>query len=423
MKGGVFVVVATFATAAAGLLACLGEDPNLVLSRDAASDVPAPPFDAHEPIEDGGREPLPPRYLLSFYDGNSSTEVVVLEADGGLAGTVAFDDRFGLTRASGAHVYFLRGEREAVVRLDSSEPWKPRSSWRVASPAPDGSVTETSEGRLIDIVDVGPKAYVLSALRNQIAVIHPDEETTDGGVASWIDLSPLVSPNDGDRLVNPVSGVFDAKRGRVYVVLSAWDVTVEAPADATGCPNFRSAVTAIDIQTDSVVSMGGDGVEGSVLLSGAVAHGITLDSDGDRLLIDSGGCENIDPTKRRRVVEEVRLTDARVTTLLSLNDRPPGALRYVGPTQAAVTFYNGTYRWDPTTSALGLPLGTGVRLAELDRDGHVIGSRSSDSDGGSLLEIVRVSWDSGDETVVATNPMTDKRSVLLSLTLWPPVEP
>jgi len=431
--------------AAAGLLACFGDDTAFEtpapVSRDASfdattSDAGSSGDAAADGAEGGG--PVPPRLLLSFNTSPSSELVALDLATGAVAGRNVYPATFGTTYARGSVPFLLEQSNDVVARLDEREPWKITSTWNVrGSDGRDGGPSYADPAAVV--ASAGNKAYVLRFNRNAIFVIDPSEAADGGAPKKTIDLSPLVQAGDSDGVVEPVAAVYVASKKRLFVLADNIDLSKVASDGFTYlCSSLRSSVVAIDTDTDTVVSAGGTGPGGSILLD---VHntplGVDLVYDGvaDSLLVLGAGC-NADAgggaagPVTRRMVEEVALgTGARTTRLdLSAAGFPLG-FQYVSSSLALIGFFGDLVVWDPRTTTLGPKVPGSFESFAYDGKGTVYGTRIvPKGDGGSAVEVAKTSIPSSapdaaapSVVVIATDPFATSKGggFLNGVEVWP----
>lgn len=431
---------------AAALVACFGDDelydrpatPGRDASLDATLDAGG---GGDGGSSDGGADagPVPTRLLLS-YNGATNSELVALDpATGKVDGRHVYPARFGTTYARGATPFLLEQAIDVVARLDEREPWRVVSTWNVrGDDGKDGGATYADPAAVV--VGAADKAYVLRFNRNQIFVIDP-RETADGGAAKkTIDLSAFVQAGDSDGVVEPTSAVFVPSRKRLYVLLNGVDISkVAADGFTYLCSALRSSVVAIDTDTDQVVSAGGAGPGGSLLLD---VHNVPLgvdmvyDAAKDSLLVLGAGC-NTDlgggaaGPLVRRMVQEVALSGGALTTRLDLASKGfPLGFQVLSSSLALVGFFGEVYAWDPRTTSLGPKLPGNLESFAADGQGTVYGTRVTTSpDGGAAVEVVQTRIPAADAgadaaapavVVLATDPFASgKGGFLNGVELWP----
>jgi hypothetical protein len=440
-----FVSFFSASIGAAALTACLGDDtvfdtpitPGRDASFDATVSETGPAGDARaETGTEAG--PAPPRLLLS-YNGSSNSELVALNiGTGAVDGRLVYPSKFGTTYARGSSPFLLEQATDIVARLDDREPWKIVSTWNVrGSDGKDGGTPYADPAAVL--VSAGNKAYVLRFNRNQIFVIDPSETADGGAPKKTIDLSSLVQAGDTDGIVEPVAGVYVASRKRLYVLLDNVDLSKVASDGFTYlCSSLKSSILAIDTDTDAVVSAGGAGPGGSILIN---AHntplGVDLFYDGtkDSLLVLGAGC-NVDTgggvagAVTRRIVEEVALGSGARSTRLDLNAQGfPGGFQVASPTLAFIGFFGALYAWDPRTTTLGAQIPGNLESFVWDGKGTMYGTRTVfGADGGSTIEVVKTQLpipdagaDAGPPVItIATDPFASPKGGFLNgAEIWP----
>ncbi len=389
-------VLTLVATSVAWLsLGCTGDDitygpADAAPTADATTDVTAP---------DGGLDASAAQPSVLVTHTTTAGELVAVNPqDGGVSGRLAFPG-FGVVVPGTSGPYLLQEGKDVVTRLDPAQPWKARSSWSVGlGDQKDGGESYADP---VQVVQVAPdKAYVLRYNRNAIAVIDPSADVDGGAPKGTIDLSALQQPNDGDGHVDMSGAVYDATRHRLYVTLANIDVNdVDPQGYFLLCAGTKSTLVAIDTTTDALVDLGGAGPGGGVVLDGyapqmGILGGLILDEPNHRVLVFDTGCNQPGDAGPSglvgRLIESVDLDTNGLAVLLdaTLQDYP-GQLVYQDAHHAIVQFGFGafakTYRWDPTTTTLGAPLGVAPDLFALDlAGGRIVGPRSTTAaDGGA----------------------------------------
>jgi len=434
------------ATLAAGMLACFGDDelydrPSTP-GRDASVDATLPDSGAGDgAASDAGGDagPVPTRLLLS-YNGATNSELVALDpATGKVDGRYVYPARFGTTYARGATPFLLEQAIDVVARLDEREPWKVVSTWNVrGDDGKDGGASYADPAAVV--VSAADKAYVLRFNRNRIFVIDPREVADGGAEKKAIDLSSFLQAGDTDGVVEPTAAVFVPSRKRLYVLLNGVDLSkVAADGFTYLCSALKSSIVAIDTDTDQVVSAGGAGPGGSLLLDvHNVPLGIDLvyDATKDAILVLGAGCNTdsgggVAGPVVRRMVQEVALANGALTTRVDLSASGfPLGFQYVSSSLALIGFFGEVYAWDPRTTALGPKLPGNLESFVHDGQGSVYGTRvTTGPDGGSAVEVVRTTVPAADAgadaappavQILATDPFASgKGGFLNGAELWP----
>lgn len=433
------LVGAVVSCACAALLAgCFGDDItynplDAGWAEGGKPDVVQPGSDSATDAADGGFD-VAPRLLLTQSLGTSTQLAVFDLSSGTTAGQLEFMG-FGTTQGSSAGPFLIESSGDVVARLDPAQPWNIRSTWGVKlGDAFDGGESYADP---IQVVVTAPnKAYVLRYNRNKIAVIDPSKDVDAGAPTGTIDLGSLLQMGDGDGHVDMSGAIYDPARSRLYVALANIDLhNVDPQGFFQLCGATQSTLVAIDTTTDTLVSLGGAGPGGGVVLSGvspqmASYGGVIFDAAGDRVLVLSTGCNDklgdggTGPL-RGRIVEAVALKSNSTQTLLDANAQDfPGQLVVVSPTQAIIQFgfagFGKTYLWDPSQPVLGPALSIVPDVFDYDRKGFIVGPGHSDG-GAGALEVLRVGTGAPDAgaTVLGTDPFGKKGNFLVGATLWP----
>lgn len=421
-----------------------GEDE--VFDRDAGGGVldgGSPPdspttADAEVPLGCGDAGGVVPRALVtmtSIGDGGKASELAAVNLDTQATdGVLGYPASFGMTWSLGADPYLLQQDKDIVTRLDAREPWKTIASWNVAGADRTDGSAEYADPTSITVPACG-KGYVVRFTRNTIAVIDTTQKGEGNLPLKWIDLTPLLQSGDADGRVDATSALWVPSKRRLYVLLANIDITKVALDGMTSlCTTTRPSIVGIDVDKDEVVSLGGGGPGGSILLEGynpPLGPSFVYDPELDRLLVLEGGCNESDagaagPVARRRI-EEVRLATGQVRTLVSLDDKPfPSGLAYLDGKRAAVAFaFSGeAYMWNPEEATLGAPIPGGLDAIAHDGKGNVIGARTVFGTP-NKVEVVRVPYtdagaiDAAAVTTVSTNPFRDNTGFLGGLEVWP----
>lgn len=435
----------------AWVVGCSDDDDTSVVvtpdagSPDAGNDAATPDVDAAPDAEvDAGNDAAapdtcaPPSGLSPRVLVTAGGELAVFDlAKKEVVGRLEFPG-FGATASSGANPFLLESSADVVAKLDAKEPWKVLSTWNVLGDDTfDGAAPYANPSDLV--VPTCDSGYVVRYNRNKIAVIDTSKTVEGGAPSSFIDLSGFIQEGDTDGFVNVASAVYAPAKKRIYLLLGNNDLTkiTGAPEYAALCTDSTPSIVGIDVEKGTVVSLGGAGPLGSILLGGAGvnpgAGALAYDAKNDRLLVLETGC-NADedgtagPLERRRI-EEVSLATGAVKTLLSLDDKGfPAALAYIDETHAVVGFYGQTFLWDPTTTSLGAEIPGGLDVFAPAGNGRVVGTRATFPDDGGAPGIDLVSVAFTDATtpiepsaveVLATNPFTDNTAYVGGLEVWP----
>ncbi len=435
----------TFLTAGSAMLgafvACTGDDdvyrPTDNGGLDATTGVDSQAADtgggdAGPTAVCGDAAGAPQRALLVQGLTKTSELAAVNLTTGAVDGRMSFESSYGVTWSAATNPYLLAQETDIVTRLDAREPWKADGTWNVrGNDAVDGGPENANPAAIV--VPACGKAYVLRYNRNRIAII----DTTKPGSAptGYIDLAPYLHAEDADKSVEMTAAVYVASKKRVYVLVGNADLTRFKTIGFNTylyCSNARPLVVAIDVDTDQLVSLGGTGPNGALVLDGynpPLGSPFHYDAAFDRFLILHAGC-NLELgdggvgaiTKRR--VEELSLATGQTKVLLSLDDQPfPSSMAFQDATHAAIGFYGSAFFWDPSKTALGaaIPGGAMDGVLAADGKGNIIGPRSTFlGDGGTgPLELVRASFGDGGSSVVMQNPFSKPGGYVPSIEAWP----
>lgn len=405
-----------------------------------AAPVPTPGDDSGPPSACGDPTGAPPRLLLSMNSigpASASSELAAYNLQTrNVDGRLGYAGAFGTTWSVGTEPYLLEQQKDIVVRLDAREPWKVVSSWNVAGDdKPDGAAYAYADPTAIAVPACG-KGYVVRFKRNKIAVIDTAQKVAAGAPIKWIDLSPLVQAADQDGLVDATSALWVPSNKRLYVLLGNVDIKKVALDGYTAlCASTKPSIVGIDVDKDEIVSLGGAGPMGSILLEGynPVLGAFKYDGALDRLLVLEGGCNlevdaGVAGSIARRRVEEVQLATGQVRTLLPLDTSGfPMGFVYADGTRAAVSFWGQAFFWNPQRTTLGAEIPGGVDSLTTDGKGNVLGARVSYlADGGrGPIEIVSVPFtdagaiDGGAITKLGENPFTDNGGFIGGAEIWP----
>lgn len=405
-----------------------------------AGGVPTPGDDAGSPSGCGNASGAPPRLLLSTNGvgaGNASSELVALNLQTrAVDGVLGYPAAFGTTWSVGSDPYLLEQDKDLVARLDAREPWKIVSSWNVAGDDRVDGGSDYADPAAIAVPACG-KGYVVRFKRNKLAVIDTTQRVDAGAPSTWIDLSSQLQSGDRDGLVDATSALWVPSRKRLYVLLGNIDIKSVALDGYTAlCAATKPAIVAIDVEKDQVVSLGGAGPGGSILLEGynpPLGRSFVYDAALDRLIVLQAGC-NVDAgggvagAISRRRVEEVQLATGQVRTLVSLDDKAfPTGIAFADGTRAAIGFLGQALLWNPQETRLGaeIPGGLDALAAGANRD--ILGARVSYlPDGGrGPVEVVSVPFtdagalDAASMTTLARDPFSDNRGFIGGAEVWP----
>ena len=349
-----------------------------------------------------------------------------------IADDVAAHRRSGGT---GSDPYLLEQATDIVARLDAKRPWEVVSTWNVAGDdRVDGGKPNANPSTVV-VPDCG-KGYVLRFNRNKIAVIDTTKVADAGAPESFIDLAPLLQPNDKDGFVEMTSALHVASKKRIYVLLGNIDLKkVALDGFSALCADTKPSIVAIDTTTGQLASLGGTAPGGGIALDGynpPLGTPLWYDAARDRLLVLSAGC-NTDtgggvagPIQKRRI-EEVDLATRQVRTLLSLDDKGfPAGMIFVDGARGAVSFFGQSFFWNPSQTTLGPEIPGGLDFAAHDGKGNLVGARATFlGDGGAgPLEIVSVPFtdggvDASSVQKLGENPFTNNAGFLSGAEMWP----
>jgi hypothetical protein len=423
-----------------------GDDETL-LAPDAGYFDGGPTLEAGpNPTTDGGDAAVTPgcaanavgapaRLLLSMNNTSTSELVAFNVTDHTVDGRFTYPSRYGLSSSRGSDPYLLEQTSDIVAKLDAKRPWEVVSSWSVAgNDAVDGGMPNANPATVV--VPDCTKGYVLRFNRNKIAVIDTTKAVEAGAPESFLDLAPLLQPNDKDGFVEMTSALYVPSKKRIYVLLGNIDLTKVATDGYTAlCANTTPSIVAIDATTGQLVSLGGTAPGGGIALGGynpPLGTPLWYDAARERLLVLSAGC-NTDTgggvagavTKRR--IEEVDLATGQVKTLLSLDAQGfPAGMIFVDQTRAAVQFYGQAFLWNPSSTTLGPEIPGGLDFGAYDGKGSLFGARGTFDGGVSTgVEIVSVplgdggAMDASAITRIGANPFTNNGGFMSGAELWP----
>ena len=414
--------------------ACTGEDTVFAIDAgsDASFDVSRPDVAVPEPTKDSGIDapldatlPDDPHALVTINGRTSSELVAVNLRTRTVDGKLAFPGFIGATYADGDDLWLLEQAVDVVAKMDRMEPWKIRGTYDVAlGDRKDGG--DPYSDPVAVVASAGTKAYVLRYTRNAIAVISPATEADGSAAIKSIDLSSLAFASDTDGLVEMTSAVYVAAKKRLYVTLANVDKnTILPPNFEIPCPvaGPTSTIVAIDTDTDALVSLGGTGPGGSIVLSGYnVGFGARsfYEAAEDSLLVLTAGCGPFGAIQKRGV-DEVLLATGQVRTLLDLNANCfPGGFERFG-TRYLIDLDGKVFPWDSSKSTTDLPIPNAPSPFAFDGKDSLVGVRKRPGpDGGpGSLEIVRVplAGDGGVETLTV-NPFTNNDGFVGSVEVW-----
>lgn len=443
-KGG-RLLAATFllTPAALALWACTGDD-DVYRPTDAGSfDVQVGADQSTQPPADSGPAALacgdaggtPPRVFIVQGKPRGSELAVVNVQTKTVDGRLAFDGGYGVTSSLGTDPYLLGGESDLVQRLDAREPWKVVGTWNVHGDEPVADGGDQNANPVAVVQTSCSKAYVLRFNRDRIAVIDPSRPGGAGASAtptSYIDLAGLKQPGD-PNFIEMTSAVYVPSKKKVFVLLGNADLTRTQTAGGFTkllCASLKPSIIAIDVDTDKVVSLGGTGPGGGILLDGynpPLGTPLIYDAAFDRLLVLNAGCNDAlgdggaGGIVRRRV-EQVDLATGAVKTLLPLDAMGfPSSLAFVDGSHAAVAFYFDGYHWDPRTTTVGDPILPGIDIVANDGRGAFVGSRAvflPDGAAGPLQVLAVPTTDAG-TSVILENPFSTPGGYVAGLEAWP----
>jgi len=393
--------------------------------------------DAAPPSKCGNAAGAPQRLLLTMNNTTTSEVAAFNLADKKVDGRFLFGGRLGQTSSLGSDPYVVEQANDLVARMDAKKPWEPLATWSVVGDDKSDGGDPNAQPIAVVVPDCD-KGYVLRFNRNKIAVIDTNKVADAGAAESYIDLSSLLQPGDGDGLVDMTSAYYVASKKRIYVLLGNYDRTTVAPPDyALICKSTKASIVAIDTTTGQLVSLGGTAPGGGIALENynpVVGTPMAYDAARDRLLVFQGGC-NTDAgggaagPMTKRAVEEVDLATGQVKTLVHLDDKGfPGSFVFVDGNRAALSFFfpNQAFFWDPSQTTLGAEIPGALDYVAHDGKGNIVGGRRSTVDGGAVVDILSVPFTSADGGVDAAtvqtlgqNPFTTNSGFLGGAEVWP----
>jgi hypothetical protein len=405
---------------------------------DAAHD--GAPADAPAADAEGGMA-APARLLLTSNTTGASELVAVNVASGSIDGRLAFPADFGGTYTASPDPWLLEQSvaipdggglhGSYVARLDRAQPWVIDSQWSVeGQDRPDGAADYADPDAVV--VSAAHKAYVLRYTRNEIAIIDPSQATDAGTPTGYIDFSRYVHANDSDGRVELTAGVYVPSRGLVYVLLGNIDLNNVAPDGFTIlCADTAPTIMAIDVATDTIVSLTGGDANGALPLLGynpGLGLPLVYDRTNDRLVVVDSGCNAVADGGagpiQQRMIEDVSLFTGAASSLLDANANGfPSGFVFLDPHRAIVQFdFTGTetFLWDPAQPALGPLVPNAPDAFVWDGADNLLGVASAtNADGGTDTDVVSVRIADGKRSVLTTNPFTLAGGFLGSVDLWP----
>ncbi|MDB4944091.1 MAG: hypothetical protein JWP97_3625 [Labilithrix sp.] len=390
--------------------------------------------DGKAPLGCGDATGAPQRLLLSINHGATSELAAFDVAGKKVDGHFTYPGFIGYSSSQGSDPYVLGQATDVVYRMNAQRPWEATSSWSVAGDdAVDGG-SAYSDPTAIVVPDC-KLGYVIRFKRNKIAVIDTTKALDAGAPESYVDLAPLLQPNDKDGLVDMTAALHVPGKNRIYVLLGNEDLSKVAPDGFTAlCADTTPSIVAIDTTTGALVSLGGTAPGGGIALGGynpPLGASLAYDAARDRLLVLSAGC-NADNggaagAIQRRRVEEVDLATGKVKTLLSLDTQGfPAGLVFADDTRAAISFFGQAFFWNPSQTTLGAEIPGGIDYGAHDGKGNLVGARATYlADGGAgPLEVISVPFGDGGSgapvtTKLGENPFSDNAGYLSGAEMWP----
>jgi len=383
----------------------------------------------------GNAAGTPQRLLLSI-NNTTTSELAAFNVEGKVVeGRLTYPGFIGLTSSLGSDPYLLEQATDVVARLDAKKPWEVVSSWSVAGDdKTDGGEPNASPASVV-VPDCG-KGYVFRYNRNKVAVIDTTRVADGGAAESYLDLSPLVQPNDTDGFVDMVAALYVPTKKRIYVLLGNNDrKKISSDGFKALCADTKPSVVAIDSSTGQLVPLGGTAPGGGIALGGyspILGTPLAYDAARDRLIVLSGGCNTdnggVPGAVQRRRVEEVDLATKQVKTLLSLDTEGfPQSMVFIDGSRAAISFYGQAFFWNPSQTTLGAEIPGGLDYAAHDGKGSLVGVRATYlGDGGAgPIEVVRVPYGDGGVPDAASvvklgeNPFTNNGGFMSGAEMWP----
>lgn len=408
-----------------------GHKPDGSTTNDAGKDTGGTKPDTSSPTPEASLDAGPVRHLLVTYEGTSPTTMLAVNlATVTVDGTLTSTDSEAITDTSNASAPFLLNQTLDVVdRIDPST-WSVASSYSVALPVDGGGGGSDS---LAVVVAEPTQAYVLRYLSNVIDVIDPTKAVDAGTPTASIDLTSLLQATDEDGLVEVTAGTYVPATKLLYVVLGNIDrYTVSASDDyELLCGATKSTVVAIDTTTNTVKSLGGTGMGGSIALLGFDPTSAVYDAANGRLLIFEAGCNPAPTTDagapgpvQLRGIESVDLATNTTKVLVDTSNKGfPASFVYINAHQAVVGFQFPTaaYNWDPTLTTLASNLPNAPDLFDYDGNGNLVGARINSSDAGVALstDIISMSLGDGTATTLVANAIPIGNGYLASVGVWP----
>jgi hypothetical protein len=404
---------------------------------------PAPDPDGGDgapPSGCGNAAGSPLRMLLSMnvFSPESSEVAAFNFADKKVDGRFGFPGNLGASSSFGTDPYVVEQKADVVARMNAKRPWEAVSTWNVKGDDQFDGGSPNAQPISV-IVPSCTKGYVLRFNRNKIAVIDTNKVADGGPVESYIDLAPLLQPDDKDGLVEVTSAYYVASKNRIYVLLGNYDRKRIATDGYTAlCSDTKPSLVAIDATTGALVSLGGTAPGGGIALTGfnpALSAPMAYDAARDRLLVFQGGC-NVDmgggvagPVVKR-VVEEIDLATGQPKTLLTLNDKGfPGTMVLMDSNRAALTFFfpNQAFFWNPSSTVLGAEIPNSMDFAAHDGKGNLVGARRVEIDGGARIDLLSVPYNGADGGTLdaavvqklGENPFTINSGYLGGVEVWP----
>lgn len=452
MKRTWFALAVTAASSALLFTAACGDDEVFSAAPDAGNEggpgpnpqtppPPPPPGADAGPAACLSSASVKRRLLLTMTSigGGTESELAAIALDThSVDGLLRYKSAFGTTWGSG-DPFVLEQRGDIVGRLDPAAPWKLVSSWSVAGDdRKDGGLSYAEPAAIAE-----PRcglAYVPRFNRNKVAVLDTSQIADGGAPTKYIDLAAMVQAGDEDGNVEATGAIYVPAHDRVYLLLGNVDIKKVATDGFTAlCATTKPSIVGIDPKTDAVVSLGGSGPGGSILLDGynpVIGASFVYDAALDRLLVLEGGCNQDDGDGgagaiARRVIEEVSLATGQVKTLLTIDPQLfPLALAWGDGTKAVVsladqtTFEGRAFFWDPRTPSLGAQIPGRIDGVAYDGTSGFVGARVATVDGGQGIEVVTIpAGDAGADAaalpVVSTNPFSENGGFLGGAEVWP----